>query len=254
MTPAITSLQNPCAPVAAAALSLGKSCSLQAHRSSLCACDERSKSIQGRGRPSAELARFVQVSGENRPLGLRGEKQRPCHRPSHWAPGRRGAGRDPGDTYRCAHGCSHSRMRESTRAHTYTDAHIHTRHTRSHLHGCTHPHTLTHAHTYTDAIPSGMYTRMKAPTHAHTPCTSTRTSSHVCAHTPCPSPGQRAGLGQTAVDRSGHCSLWFPTGAALLTGGQGEPPGTAQEAQPLAPQAVHVLTCLCHRPEECGAA
>lgn len=50
--------------------------------------------------------------------------------------------------------------------------------------------------------------------HAHLTC--------VCTHT-LPSPGQRAGLGQSAVDRGGHCSLWVPAPAVFLAGGPGEP-------------------------------
>lgn len=102
---------------------------------------------------------------------------------------------------------------------TFTDARIHT---CTHLHGCTHPHALTHAHTYTDAHIRYVYTHEGTHSRPHTVCTSMRTLTCLCTHT-LPSPGQRAGLGQTAVDRSGHCSLWFPTGAAFLTGGQGEP-------------------------------
>ena len=138
------------------------------------------------------------------------------------------------------HRCTHShaftptQMHTLTCVHTYTDAHMHTptrMHTLTctHLHGCTHP----HAHTYTDAhthmhTPTlrctyqALYTHMNAPPHAHMPCVQTCTHSRVCTHT-LPSPGQRAGLGQTAVDRGGHCSLWFPTGAVFLAGGPGKP-------------------------------
>ena len=147
--------------------------------------------------------------------------------------------------YTCSHlhGCTYPHV--LTCAHTYMDAHMHTHsmhthvlnaHMCSHLHGCTHPHTLN-AHTYMDAhihtcshmlTPTRMHTSGTVYTHECTHsrpyamCTIMHTLTCVCTHT-LPSPGQRAGLGQTAVDRSGHCSLWFPTGAAFLTGGQGEP-------------------------------
>ena len=214
----ITSLQNPRALLRQLlCFSLGKA----THYKHTEAFFLEKQVNSGTWSPPVEVARFVQVSGENRPLGLRGEKQRPYHRPGLWSrgrrgaqtrplvlgrrgaqtqplvPGRRGAGRrHPGDTYRCAHGCSHARMRESTHAHTYTDAHIHM---CSHLHRCTHPlaHTCTHihrcthsrAHTYTDAhihTHSHAHTYTDAHIHtltrAHTYTMHTSTHAHTCTH------------------------------------------------------------------------
>lgn len=79
LTPVITSLQNPCTLLRLLlCFSLGKA----THYKHTEAFFREKQVNSGTWSPPAELAHFVQVSGENRPLELRGENNVPTTDPA----------------------------------------------------------------------------------------------------------------------------------------------------------------------------